>query len=169
MVLDAERNLIFASIEDRNEVVSISPGLQVVHRFKLNASQPTGLAFDPKAHRIYVAVRYAVLALNPDTGSELGRAFTPAGTDLLWLDSDSGTLFAAAGGGTITVIRTEGGSFQVVDEMHSEVRGHTLAFDPARKLVYMPGGREGRSKLLIVRSLAAPAQQPSSDQVALRK
>ncbi len=158
VVFAPSRGVLLVSLQDRNQVIALDPlSMRVVRRMPLAASQPTHMALDPGNGRLYVAVRYAVLALNPDTGAELGRVPTPAGTDMLWLDEASGHLYAAASGGTMSVIKVGGGQFVAENEVKTEVRGHTLAFDPASKLIFMPGGREGRSKLLILKNLGAPA------------
>ena len=41
----------------------------VLNRFRLAASQPTGLEFDAAQRRLFVAVRHAVLVLNAETGA----------------------------------------------------------------------------------------------------
>jgi YVTN family beta-propeller protein len=164
MAYDPLRKLLFASLQDLREIVALDPALKVVSRYPLAASQPTGLALDAKARRLYVAVRYAVIALDADTGAESSRVATPAGVDMLWYDGSSGTLYAAANG-SVTVIRAGSGKLENVGEFNTEVRGHVLAFDPANGLVYMPGGREGRSKLLILKRVQAPHPQ-NAEQVA---
>ncbi len=156
LAYDPQRKLLFATLQDQHEIVVLDPALQVVNRYKLSASQPTGLVFDAKARRLYVAVRYAVLALDADTGAEAGRVPTPAGTDMLWFDASSNTLYAAAAG-SVAVIRAGAGKLEKVGELNTEVRGHVLAFDPSTNLVYMPGGREGRSKLLILKRILTPS------------
>jgi DNA-binding beta-propeller fold protein YncE len=143
--------------------------LKVVGRYKLAASQPTGLVFDAKARRLYVAVRYAVVALDADTGNETGRVATPAGTDMLWLDAPTSTLYVASAG-SVAIIRTGAGKLDKLGELNTDVRAHVLAFDPATNLVYVPGGREGRSKLLILKrvpsAFAQPAEQMAQQQGA---
>ncbi|MFB3918050.1 MAG: YncE family protein [Terriglobales bacterium] len=167
MVYDPARNVLFVAVQDRNEIVVLDPDLRVSQRYKLAASQPTGMALDSGARRLYVAVRSAVLALNADDGRELGRVAAPPGADSLWLDGASGTLYVGSGGGYINLIRTAGGSFVAQDEIRTNVRGHSLAFDPGRSLIYMPGGREGKSKLLILRHVPeSPENSASAPQLA---
>jgi hypothetical protein len=126
------------------------------------ASQPSALVLDPQTGRLYVAVRYAVLALNAQDGRELGRVAAPAGVDSLWLDSESGKLYAASSN-EVDVIRASAGQFAAEDELPLTVRGHGITFDSARKLLLMPSGHEGRSLVLILRRLApGPALQPPS-------
>jgi hypothetical protein len=125
--------------------------LKVLNRFALAASMPTGLALDSKGRRLYVAVRHAVLELDADSGREIRRVAAPDGIDMLWLDAASGSLYGAASGGTIALIKAGNGVFEAQREYSTDVHGHTLAFDPAKKMLYLAGGRDGRSKLLILR------------------
>lgn len=165
IVYDPERKVLYASMQDTQEVAVIDENLGVVRRFKLLASQPTGLALDAAARRLYVAVRNAVLALQLDGGTEVGRVAAPPGADSLWLDKASGTLYVASGGGFVTSIQATGSVFQALDEVRTEVRGHTLAYDPARQFVYLPGGRDGKSKLLILKRVA-PGQNGRTETAA---
>ncbi len=162
MAYDAARNLLFVTVQDLHEVVGLDGQLNVVKKYTLAASQPTGLVLDAKARRLYVAVRYAVVALDADTGAESSRVAAPAGTDMLWYDEPSSTLYAAAGS-SVSVIKAGSGKLVSLGEVPIDVRGHVLAFDPATNLVYLPGGREGRSKLLILKRIG---QTPAAEQVA---
>jgi hypothetical protein len=45
--------------------------------------------------------------------------------------------------------------------MMTEVKGHTVAYDAAKRLLLLPGGREGKSKVLIFRT-PDPARQTDS-------
>jgi hypothetical protein len=39
----------------------------------------------------------------------------------------------------------------VVDhELPTDVKGYSIAYDPAHKMLFLPGGREGRSKMVIL-------------------
>jgi len=157
MVADMQSGAVFVTIEDANEVVAIGPGDTITKHFHLAASQPTGIAIDEKFQRLFVAVRYAVLVLNADTGAEISRVPSEAGTDTLWFDPSNGALYAAASNGSVNMISTQR-NFTSEHELKTDVRGHTLAFDAARKMVYMPGGREGRSKLVILKRVETPGQ-----------
>jgi YVTN family beta-propeller protein len=160
---DPGRKLLYVTLQDKKQVVALDRQMNVTKRFDLTASQPTGIAYDAKLDRIYVAVRYAVLSLNADNGAENARVPAPGGIDALWFDDANQRLFAAAGG-SVFVMRTSG-KLVADDEVATEVKGHTLAFDPQKKMVYMPGGREGRSKLLILRQVGS-ANGPGETQSA---
>jgi hypothetical protein len=45
-------------------------------------------------------------------------------------------------------------------ELPTDVKGYSIAYDPAHKMLFLPGGREGRSKMVILSpsGVAAPAR-----------
>jgi len=164
---DPERKLVFVSLSDRNEVAVLDASDRVLNRFRLAASQPTGLEFDGANRRLFAAVRHAVLVLNAETGAELGRIAAPAGIHTLYYDAGSRSLYAISAAGTLAVMQEENGRFATQQEFRTEVRGYTLAFDPERRLVYVPGGREGRAKLLILKH--APLRTATQEALAAEK
>lgn len=155
LVFDHQNKTLYATLDDRAEVIAVDPDLKVTKRFKLFASMPTGLALDSAAGRVYVAVRHAVSALDLNTGSEVGRVAAPAGAHTLWLDQGSGTLYVAAADGTIAQIRATATDFQRIDDVKTDVRGTSIAFDASRGFLYIPGGFEGKSKLVIMKKVTA--------------
>lgn len=162
LVYDPARQVVYASLEDQAQVAVLDSGLKVLRRYQLVASQPSALALDEAGRRLYVAVRNAVVALDADSGREVGRVPAPRGVDSLWLDPGSGKLYAAASN-EVDVIRAGNGQFASEDQLVLTVRGHGIVFDPDRKLLLMPSGHEGRSLVLILRpAQAVPALQPPS-------
>ncbi len=167
MIFDAATRQVYVSLEDTGEVATLDEAGKITHRWRLSASLPTGLALDLQARQLFVAVRYAVVILNADNGTEIRRLAAPGGTDTLWFDAASQTLYAGATGGSVNVIKLGEGSAQGEHELQTAIRGHTLAYDPAKKYVYMAGGREGRAKLVILKSVEpAAAVAPNAPQVA---
>jgi len=167
---DPQKKVAYVTLEDTGEIVSLNPANSsepVVRRIKLTASQPTGLVFEPNSRRIFVAVRYAVLQLDADSGTELSRVPAAAGTDTLWLDIASNNLFAAAGDGSVSIINVGARNIQARNEFKSDVRGHAMAYDAVNHLIFLTGGREGKSKLVIIRNLGATPTEP--DVVAARR
>ncbi len=162
LVYDPARNLLYATLEDQRQVAVLDPSLKVLRRYTLAASQPSALALDVEARRLYVAVRDAVVALDADTGSEVGRVAAPMGVDSLWLDRGSGKLYAASSS-EVDVIRVGNGQFASQDQLTLTVRGHGIVFDPQRQLLLMPSGHEGRSLVLILKPVGTqPGLQPPS-------
>jgi 6-phosphogluconolactonase (cycloisomerase 2 family) len=164
---DHQQKLVFVSVQDRNEIAVLDATDRILRRFRLAASQPTGLGFDAAARRLFAAVRHAVLVLNADTGAELARVAAPAGIHTLHYDPSSRSLYAISAGGTLAVIAEQNGRLVSQQEFRTEVRGYTLAFDPERRLVYVPGGREGRAKLLILKH--TPGRTAEQEALAAEK
>lgn len=156
---DGDRNVVFATVQDLHQVVAIDPQLKILNRYMLNASQPTGMVYDPQSQELYVAVRFGVVALNAGTGAEVNRVPAAAGVDALWLDPESRMLYAANDGSLLTIHAN--GHLTIADEIMTDVKGHTVAYDSAKKLVLLPGGREGKSKVLILRPMASSPQDTS--------
>jgi DNA-binding beta-propeller fold protein YncE len=148
---DSLRHQLLLTLQDRRSVLVLGPSLNVLAHFDLNASEPTGIVFSPLHDRLYVAVRYAVLALDPGTGQELSRSAVAGGIDQLSLDESTSSLIGVSNGSVFVI--PAGAILGPASEMAVEVKGHTLAYDSATGYVYLPGGREGRSKLLILKRL----------------
>src|SRR4051812_38312790 len=154
---DAEQKLAYVTLEDTNEVIALNPAnpdSPVSRRMRVTASQPTAILFEPNSRRLFVAVRYAVLQLDANTGAEMARVAAAPGTDSLWLDQSNNNLFAAAGDGTVTVISINERKLTLRGEYKGDVRGHALAYDPANHLIFLTGGREGKSKMLVLRNIS---------------
>jgi YVTN family beta-propeller protein len=151
LAFDTSRNIAYATIQDRKEIVAISPSMQISKHFPLTGSLPTGLVYDRSSDRLYVAVRYAVLTIDPQTGSEVGRIPAAGGVDNLWLDAKTQMLYAMANGSVF--IMKAGMKLGPAEEIPLDVKGNTLAFDANKDFLYIPGGREGHAKLLILKQL----------------
>jgi DNA-binding beta-propeller fold protein YncE len=159
LAYDPARHAVLITLQDLSQVVAIDRNGQIAGRFKIAASEPTGMALDNARRRLYVAVRYAVVALNADSGEELARIPAPGGTSTLALDADSNMLYAAAGDGSVLAIDL--GKNTVDHELPTDVKGYGLAYDPARKMLFMPGGREGRSKMVVLTPISLNEPAPA--------
>jgi hypothetical protein len=149
---DPTRKQLYLSLQDRRSVLVLSPALKTLGKFDLNASEPTGIAFSAKHDRLYVAVRYAVLAIDPGTGQEVARSAVAGGIDQIILDEPTNSLIGVSNGSVFVI--PDGASLGTANELAVDVKGHTLAYDSASGTIYLPGGREGRSKLLILKRLS---------------
>jgi DNA-binding beta-propeller fold protein YncE len=178
LIYDPGRRVVLVSLQDLNQIAVIDSSNKIAGRFKLVASEPTSLALDEERRRLFVAVRYAVLEINPDTGVEVRRIPAPAGTDALVLDPGGTLLYAAAGDGSVLAIDL---NRNVVDhELPTDVKGYSIAYDPAHKMLFLPGGREGRSKMVILspsgvgepnklQNAASPPAGTNQPQTAMKK
>lgn len=164
VAFDPDRKSIFVTVQDRNELLSyrldsLGPQAKPAQQIPLTASEPTALIFDNNSKRLYVAVRYAVLSIDPDTGNEINRVPTPAGTNTLWFDPAGSMLIAGSTDGTVSVIKAAGGRLTNDYEMNTGIKGHALAYDTEKKQIYLPGGREGKSKLVILKQFGVQPQE----------
>jgi DNA-binding beta-propeller fold protein YncE len=160
MLYDAARRVMLVTLQDLSQVAAVDSSHQMTGRYKLEASEPTGLALDSAHRRLYVAVRYAVLVLNADTGAELTRIPAPGGTNALVLDPGGSLLYASGGDGAVLAIDVVHNA--VDHELPTDVKGYSLAYDPNHKMLFMPGGREGRSKMVILSPVTASEQAVES-------
>lgn len=160
LAYDPERKLVYVTLQDRKAIQAFDSELKPVRSFELTGSMPTGIAYDQQLDRIYVAIRSALLALDAKTGLELGRVPAPGGVDQLWLDAPQRTLFAVSNGAVLMLHAGE--RLTLENELPVEVKGHTLAFDSKTRFIYVPGGREGRSKLLILKQVPSDPGGPVS-------
>jgi len=160
LAYDPERKLVYVTLQDRKAIAAFDSELKPVRSFELTGSMPTGIAYDQQLDRIYVAVRSALLTLDAKTGSELGRVPAPEGVDQLWLDAPQRTLFAVSNGAVLMLHAGE--RLTLANELPVDVKGHTLAFDSKTRFIYLPGGREGRSKLLILKQVASEPAAPAT-------
>jgi hypothetical protein len=88
------------------------------------------------------------------------------GIDGLWLDEETRTLYGASGG-SLLVMRADG-KLHAVDELSTDVKGYNVAYDPEHKLLFFPGAREGRSKLLLLKPAGESANNDPSAEAKLR-
>jgi DNA-binding beta-propeller fold protein YncE len=151
MSWDEERGRLYVSLQDARQVAVLDGDLKTVGKFPVKGSQPTGIAFDRNHRLLYVAVRGGMVTLDAETGQELQRQAAPAGVDRLTLFGDR--LYAAAGGGKVNIYRTGSQGLALEQEIVSEVRAYTLAYDPQQHLLLLPGGRDGHSQLVLLRPM----------------
>lgn len=163
---DTSRGLLFVTLQDLGQVIALNKDLQIVRRTKLMASQPTSIVYDRKLDRLYVSVRYAVLSLDAANGSEVARVPADGGIDQLSLDQDSRMLYGAAGG-SLLVMKADP-RLHALDELPTDVKGYSVAYDAERKLVFFPGAREGQSKLLLLKVPGQGGEQDSSAEAKLQ-
>jgi YVTN family beta-propeller protein len=157
MVYDPGRRELFVSLQDARQIAIIDANQQIVNRFNLTASEPTSMALDSTRKRLYVAVRYAVLALNLENGAEMFRFPAPGGTDALVLDPSGNLLYAAGGDGSVLAIDLVRN--MVDHELPTDVKGFSIAYDPQHRMLFMPGAREGRSKMVILSPISMSNDQ----------
>jgi DNA-binding beta-propeller fold protein YncE len=160
LAYDPGRNLLYVGLQDLKTIQAFDGELKPVKSFAVSGAMPTGIAYDQQLDRIYIAVRSAVVALDASSGAEVNRVPAPGGVDQLWLDASQHTLFAVSSGAVLLMHTAE--RLTLEEELPVDVKGHTLAFDSKTKFIYLPGGREGRSKLLILKQLTPGLDSPAA-------
>jgi DNA-binding beta-propeller fold protein YncE len=137
---------IFVNLEDKNEVVAFdAKTLQVKNRWPLGAGEePTGLGYDPKAHRLFSACNKQVVVLDARNGKVLATVPSGAGSDGLVLDESRHLAFVSNGrDGTMTVIRTDAPTLTAATPVPTALGARTIALDPITHHLYLPTAELG--------------------------
>lgn len=126
---------IFVNIENKSEVIEFdAKTLAVLHRYPLGpGEEPTGLAFDPKAGRLFSACANEKLVVTDSkTGRQVAVLPIGKGVDGATFDAAAGNIITTNGGdGTLTIIHQDSPSkYTVVATVPSARGARTVAEDP---------------------------------------
>jgi DNA-binding beta-propeller fold protein YncE len=137
-----EKGMVFANVEDKNEVVAIdSNKLTVKAEWTLGAGQsPTGLAIDRKHHRLFAgcAGNQKMIVLDSENGHLVADLPVGRGVDATAFDPDRNLAFASAGDGTLTVIHEDSADkFEVLENVPTQRLARTMALDSKTHNVYL--------------------------------
>lgn len=139
------RGKIFVNVEDTSELVTLDPKkLTVVRRTSLApAEEPTGLALDPKTHRLFAACGNGHAAVvDAETGKLLATPVIGDGPDAAAWDPKAGLAFMSNGGdGTLSVLRDAGAGTFVVESVPTERGARTMALDPTTHRIYLASAK----------------------------
>lgn len=139
------RGKIFVNVEDNSELVTLDPKkLTVVRRTSLApAEEPTGLALDPKTHRLFAACGNGHAAVvDAETGKLLATPVIGDGPDAAACDPAAGLVFTSNGGdGTLSVLRDTGAGTFAVETVPTERGARTMALDPATHRIYLASAK----------------------------
>jgi DNA-binding beta-propeller fold protein YncE len=138
---------VYVNIEDTNEIVSVdSKTWKADHRWKLEGCDgPSGLAIDEKSERLFsVCGNKKMVVVDATSGKILATLDTGAGTDGAAFDSDLGYAFASNGAdGTLTVIDTKTGKYEVAAQVPTKRGARTVAVDSKSHKVFLPTAELG--------------------------
>ena len=128
------RGGIFVNIEDKNEVIEFdAKTLAVRHRHSLApGAEPTGLAYDPQANRLFSACANEKLVVTDSkTGKQVAVLPIGKGSDGAAFDPSTRNIITSNGSGTFTVIH-EGApdKYTVVATVPTARGARTIALDP---------------------------------------
>ena len=126
---------IFVNIEDKNEVIEVNAKtLAVTHRYPLApGEEPTGLAFDPRAGRLFSACHNEKLVVTDSrTGRQVAVLPIGRGVDGAAFDPSTQNVITSNGAaGTFTVIHQDSPTaYRVVATIPTQRGARTIAISP---------------------------------------
>jgi DNA-binding beta-propeller fold protein YncE len=145
-VFDEKAGRIYDNIEDTSQLVAIDPAKHAVAATWALApgEEPTGLALDPAAHRLFVGCgNDRMLMVDAGTGKVVASVPIGHGVDATAFDPGTGLAFASSSDGTLTVARPEGGTLTVVQTLSTPKRSRTMTLDPKTHRLYVAAAEFG--------------------------
>jgi len=132
---------IFVNLEDKNTVVRIdAKALKVLDTWPLApATTPTGMAIDPKTHRLFVGCRSKhLVVMDSQSGKIISTQPIGTGTDATAFDPETGNIFCSCGDGTVSVYREDGGKYVLVETIKTKAGARTMGLDPKTHHLFLP-------------------------------
>ena len=135
--------LLYVNSEEAGEVVVFDPKtLEVRKRFPVGvAKTPTGLAYDAKTNRLFIACRNKPMMVVMDAGSGKVISSFPIGASADWaeFDSDAGMIFVSAGEGTLNMFQQKSADvYADAGSLKTQQSAKTMAFDAKTKRIFLP-------------------------------
>jgi YVTN family beta-propeller protein len=140
---------VFVNIEaDMGSLVAIdAKSLKAKAAWSLpGCANPTGLAIDPKNHRLFSTCANGVMAVtDSSTGTQVAQVAIGAGPDAAAFDADLQCVFSSNGAdGTLTVIHQDAPDrYRVVQTLKTRRSARTMALDHASHAIYLAAATLG--------------------------
>ncbi len=138
---------VFVNVEDTHELLVIDARARTVTaRWSLKPpEEPTGLAIDVAHHLLFAVGGNKLMAVvDATTGKVLQTLPIGGGCDGAAFDPGTGSVYAANGEGTLTVVRSDGPNhFAVAATVPTLKSARTLAVDEQTHLLYLPAAEFG--------------------------
>ena len=150
-VYDQASDRIFQNIKSSDQVLVIDPASNTVKERwpTAPALKPHGLAFDAASHRLFVAGNNGKLAvLDSENGKVVATVDIAAGVDQIVFDAGNGRVYCAASGGVISVVQETKGGAELLGNVRTGVKAHTLTVDPKTHAVWTAYGDKDASHIL---------------------
>lgn len=149
--------LLYVNLEDNAEVVAYDPkSLEVKHRFPIRvAKTPTGLAYDAKTDRLFVACREkpTLVVMDARSGKVITSFAIGQGVDWADFDSDTGRVLTSNGDGTLSVIQQKSADvYESLGNAPTQPSAKTMAIDPKTHKIFLPAAE----------IVTTPAKDPSA-------
>ena len=134
--------LLYVNIEDTNEVVAFDPKTLIIRqRFSIGtAKTPTGLAYDAKNNRLFIACRSkSLVVMDAALGRILATLPIGAGVDAAYFDTVDRRVFASNGDGTISVFHQKSADeYEDIGAITTQPSAKTMTFDPQTRNIFLP-------------------------------
>jgi YVTN family beta-propeller protein len=134
--------LIYVNLEDTAEVAAFDPKtLEVKKRYPIGVAKgPTGLAYDSKTNRLFIACREEPKMVVMDAGS--GKVITSmpigSGVDYAAFDPQARLIFFSCGDGTLSIFHEKSADqYEDAGAVKTQPSAKTLAFDPKTKKIFL--------------------------------
>jgi YVTN family beta-propeller protein len=136
------RDLIYVNSEDTDEVVAFDPkSLTVKKRFPIgSAKTPTGLAYDAKTKRLFIACRNEpkLVVMDSTTGKVINSFPIGRGVDYASFDPESSLIFFSCGEGVLNIFHEKSAdSYEALEPVKTQPSAKTMAFDPKTKKIFL--------------------------------
>ena len=132
---------VWVNLEDTSEIMEFdAKTMKVVNKFSLKpGSTPTGLAFDPKARRLFSTCDKLLVISDAESGKVVQTLPIGPGADGCVRDAETGLIFASCGGdGTVAVVREASpGKYEVAKTIKTKDSAKTIALDPKTHRLYL--------------------------------
>jgi YVTN family beta-propeller protein len=133
---------VYANVESSSTIVEIDAAKGMVTKeYSLAPCMgPSGLAMDPKNRKLFSVCSNRLMAISdPDTGKVITTVPIGAGTDGAGFDPGTGYAFSSNGGdGTLTIVQTTGGKYEVAETIPTQPRSKTMTVDEKTHNIYLP-------------------------------
>lgn len=134
--------LIYVNSEDTAEVVAFDPkSLEVKKRFPIGvAKTPTGLAYDGKTDRLFVATRNdpKMIVMDAVTGKVITSFPIGMGNDWAAFDPETRLIFLSNVDGTLNIYHEKSANeYEDAGVVKTQPSAKTMAFDPKTKKIFL--------------------------------
>ncbi|HKM68167.1 MAG TPA: YncE family protein [Candidatus Acidoferrum sp.] len=134
---------VYVNLEDTSELLHIDARkLTVLHRWPLApCKEPTGLAIDPKARRLFAVCDNEMMAvMDADSGKVVATPKTGEGADAAIFDPATNIAFSSNGeSGTLTVLHQDSpDKYSLVENVVTKKGARTMALDTKTHALFLP-------------------------------
>lgn len=135
--------VIYLNSENTNELVVFDPKtLMVTKRFPIGvAKTPTGLAYDAKNKRLFIATRDTpkMVVMDAVSGKVLTSFAIGTGADWAYFDADAKLAFVSTGEGVLNIFHQKSADvYEDAGAVMTKPGAKTLAFDSKTKKIFLP-------------------------------